>query len=156
MIDFEIARMTLDDLPEVMVLEADSHFHPWTRKNFEDSIQSGYWTYVLKATLEGKKDLFIGHAVLMPGVDELHLLNITVAKSVRRQKVAQRTLEAMEPLAIERSLKQVILEVRVGNIEAIALYENLGYKEIARRKNYYPATAGGREDAIIMAKVLID
>jgi ribosomal-protein-alanine N-acetyltransferase len=155
MIDFEISRMTLDDLPEVMVLEANSHAHPWTQKNFEDSIESGYWAYILKTKSEELVDKLIGHAVLMPGVDELHLLNITVAKDMRRQKIAQRTLKAMEPLALERDLKQVILEVRVGNIEAIALYENLGYKEIARRKNYYPAAAGGREDAIIMTKVLI-
>jgi ribosomal protein S18 acetylase RimI-like enzyme len=39
------------------------------------------------------------------GVDELHLLNITVSKELRRQKIAQRTLKAMEPLAIERACK---------------------------------------------------
>lgn len=156
MIDFEIYRMTLEDLSEVMVLEVNSHAHPWTKKNFEDSIESGYWVYTLKTKTEGGEDQLIGHAVLMPGVEELHLLNMTIAQDVRRQKVAQRTLKAMEPLALERGLKQLILEVRVGNIGAIALYESLGYKESARRKNYYPGVAGGREDAIIMAKVLID
>jgi ribosomal-protein-alanine N-acetyltransferase len=42
MIDFEISVMTVEDLPEVMKLESVSHSHPWTQKNFEDSIASGY------------------------------------------------------------------------------------------------------------------
>lgn len=160
MIDFEISIMTVEDLPEVMKLESVSHSHPWTQKNFEDSIGSGYWAYVLKdkSRLSNPAQLSpIGHAVLMPGVDELHLLNITVSKELRRQKIAQRTLKAMEPLAIERGLKQIILEVRVSNLGAIELYKSLGFQEIATRKNYYPASVGsGREDALMMAKILID
>lgn len=160
MIDFEIAVMKLENLPEVMKLESVSHSHPWTLKNFEDSIASGYWTYILKDKSRRPNETQlcpIGHAVLMPGVDELHLLNITVSKELRRQKIAQRTLKAMEPLAIERGLKQIILEVRVSNLGAIELYKSLGFQEIATRKNYYPASVGpGREDALMMAKILID
>jgi ribosomal-protein-alanine N-acetyltransferase len=161
MIDFEIAVMTLDDIPNVMKLESVSHSHPWTQKNFEDSIASGYWVYVLKSKSLQKdteaKGIYIGHAVLMPGVEELHLLNVTVSKDFRRQKVAQRTLKSLEPLAIERDLKQIILEVRVSNVGAIELYKSLGFHEIATRKNYYPAAIGpGREDALMMAKTLID
>lgn len=161
MIDFQIDVMTLEDLPLVMQLESASHSHPWTLKNFEDSIASGYWTYVLKAKSIQEKPsdnaFYIGHAVLMPGVDELHLLNVTVAQTHRRQQIAQRTLKSMEPLAIERGLKQIILEVRISNLGAIQLYKSLGYQEIATRKNYYPASVGsGREDALMMAKTLID
>ena len=39
------------------------------------------------------------------------------------------------------------LEVREGNAPAIALYEKLGFREVGRRKNYYPES---KEDAVLM------
>jgi ribosomal-protein-alanine N-acetyltransferase len=39
------------------------------------------------------------------------------------------------------------LEVRAGNEAAIKLYEKLGYKEISKRKGYYP---DNKEDAVVM------
>ena len=39
------------------------------------------------------------------------------------------------------------LEVREGNAPAIALYEKLGFREVGRRKNYYPER---KEDAVLM------
>jgi len=35
----------------------------------------------------------------------------------------------------------------------LALYENMGFNEMAVRRNYYPATHG-REDAILMGLAL--
>jgi ribosomal-protein-alanine N-acetyltransferase len=43
--------------------------------------------------------------------------------------------------------------VRTSNISAIALYENVGFNEMAIRRNYYPAKSG-REDAILMGMAL--
>lgn len=46
--------------------------------------------------------------------------------------------------------ERIFLEVRPSNPRAIQLYHSLGFNEIGRRPNYYPATRG-REDAIVMA-----
>ena len=43
----------------------------------------------------------------------------------------------------------MFLEVRASNISAIALYENIGFNEMAIRRSYYPAHSG-REDAVLM------
>ena len=48
----------------------------------------------------------------------------------------------------------MFLEVRPSNINAIALYENMGFNEIGVRKNYYEAV-GGREDGLMFALALI-
>jgi len=40
--------------------------------------------------------------------------------------------------------------VRPSNEQAIRLYDQIGFNEIGRRPNYYPARRG-REDAIVMA-----
>ena len=49
--------------------------------------------------------------------------------------------------------ESLFLEVRVSNTRAIALYRSAGFQEISRRKGYYP-TRDGREDAIVMQKLL--
>jgi ribosomal-protein-alanine N-acetyltransferase len=91
----------------------------------------------------------------LPGVNELELLNITVDPSYRKKGYAQRVLGIMEDLASSRSLESIFLEVRVGNKPAIQLYKKLGYEQVGLRKDYYPLTSGGREDAIVMKKSLI-
>jgi ribosomal-protein-alanine N-acetyltransferase len=48
----------------------------------------------------------------------------------------------------------VFLEVRPSNARAIALYHDMGFNEIGRRPNYYPARSG-REDALVLAIELL-
>ena len=96
----------------------------------------------------------------MPGVGEIHLLNITVLPTYRRHQIANRALRTIEPIAKKASMQKCLLEVRVSNLPAISLYKQLGYHEIARRKDYYRAgfDVNGvllKEDAIIMVKELI-
>jgi ribosomal protein S18 acetylase RimI-like enzyme len=40
--------------------------------------------------------------------------------------------------------------VRAGNAAAKALYQALGYQEVAVRVRYYPLSATQREDAVVM------
>jgi ribosomal-protein-alanine N-acetyltransferase len=47
----------------------------------------------------------------------------------------------------------VYLEVRPSNADAIALYRRAGFSRIGVRRNYYRA-AGGREDALVLARNL--
>ena len=48
----------------------------------------------------------------------------------------------------------MFLEVRPSNVSAIALYESVGFNEMAIRRGYYPADPkqfkSGREDAVLM------
>ena len=154
MIEFEIHIMTKDLLPMVMEIEGESHIHPWTIKNFEDSIDAGYWAYIFRSRKSQQKSI-LGHMVFMPGVEELHLLNITISKIYRRNDIAKRALLAIEPIALEKNLTRIFLEVRVSNLPAINLYRSLQYEEISLRKGYYPSLKGLREDALVMSKQLI-
>jgi len=154
MIEFEIQIMTKDLLPMVMEIEGESHIHPWTIKNFEDSIDAGYWAYVFRSK-ESQQKSILGYMVFMPGVEELHLLNITVSKIYRRNDIAKRALLGIEPIALEKNLTRIFLEVRVSNLSAIHLYRSLKYEEISLRKGYYPSLNGLREDALVMSKQLI-
>ena len=155
--EFEMMPMALADLEQVVANEVASHDHPWTFNNFYDSINSGYWSYVITDKTQNRT--ILGHCVFMPGVDELHLLNITVLPKYRRLQIANRVLRTIEPIALDNQMIKIFLEVRISNLAAISLYEHLGYSEVSRRKEYYRAGIDQngsllREDAIIMVKDL--
>jgi len=152
---FQFKVMELTDLTKVLEIEKISHSHPWSKKNFEDCIAQKYWNYVL---LEDQADepFYIGHSIVMPGVEELHLLNITIAPKFRRLNIATQALLAIENTAKKYSFLKILLEVRKSNIQAIKLYEKLDYQVIGTRKDYYSVEGHppSREDALVMEKMM--
>jgi ribosomal-protein-alanine N-acetyltransferase len=62
-------------------------------------------------------------------------------------------LEEMLTLARRINMRRMVLEVRASNAAAIALYRSAGFEQIGLRRGYYPA-ANGREDALLMGRVL--
>ncbi len=84
-------------------------------------------------------------------LDEGYIGNVAVRPAFRRQGIAGAMLMELEKLARERSLSFLTLEVRAGNVPAIALYEKHGYSRVGLRRGYY---SDPREDAILMTKTL--
>jgi ribosomal-protein-alanine N-acetyltransferase len=140
--------MVESDLDAVMEIEPHIYSHPWSRGNFSDSLISGYSAWVL---LDGAK--IIGYALMMMVLDEAHLLNLSVAKAYQKQGLGRLLLEHMIAIAKKHAAANMFLEVRPSNISAIALYENIGFNEMAIRRGYYPAH-NGREDAVLMGLAL--
>lgn len=133
-------------LDEVLAIERSAYAHPWTRGNFSDSLRSGYQAQLLCAG-----DTLLGYFVAMKGVDEVHLLNITVAPSFQGQGWGRVMLDALALWSRSQGAQWLWLEVRVGNVRAQQVYQRYGYRRVGDRKNYYPAHDGHREDAIVMS-----
>jgi ribosomal-protein-alanine N-acetyltransferase len=87
----------------------------------------------------------------MPGVDELHLLNITVAPAWQGRGLAVVMLDRLVAACRQRGLTQLWLEVRVGNQRAREVYRRYGFAEVGKRRAYYPVQQGPREDAVLMS-----
>lgn len=138
--------MTVRDLDAVAALEASVYSHPWTRGNFTDSLAAGYLAEVL---VDGDGGL-VGYVIAMTGVDELHLLNITVAPGLQGLGHGQALMAALHQRALQQAMATLWLEVRQSNHRARALYRRLGYTEVGLRRGYYPA-AVRREDAVVMS-----
>jgi len=153
--------MQVADLDSVLEIESISHLHPWTRGNFSDSLHAGHWAYCVRPQVDHAvpgsyldPNVLWAYCILYPAVDELHLLNITVAPKLRKLGLGARLMAAIEGVAAQQKFPRIILEVRPTNTEAVHLYQKLGYEHIGTRKNYYPVdqTTGNREDALVMAK----
>ncbi len=140
--------MNTRDIDAVLAIEVQAYSFPWSRGNFIDSLAAGYSAEVLHLLDHGQVVL-AGYFVAMPGVDELHLLNITVAPDWQGQGLGLALLQAVQSLGQQRGLAQLLLEVRASNQRALSLYRQFGFAAIGQRPGYYPA-AGGREDAIVM------
>jgi ribosomal-protein-alanine N-acetyltransferase len=142
-----LRRMVVDDVDEVHALECSVFPHPWSRGNFVDSLSSGYDAWVLRE--EGSGQL-AGYFLLMYALDEAHLLDVAVAGSRHGTGLGRYLLERIAARARGMGMTSILLEVRPSNERALNVYRRHGYAEIGRRKGYYPAHEGKREDAIVM------
>ena len=138
--------LTEDRVEAWLDIEKSAYSHPWTRTNFMDSINSGYNCQGLWGG-----DELIGYFVAMLGVEETHLLNLTVAPGHQGQGWAKLMLEALALWSRGKGAHWLWLEVRASNARALSVYAAHGFRRVGDRKNYYPLATGKREDAIVMS-----
>jgi ribosomal-protein-alanine N-acetyltransferase len=163
-VEARLEPLTIERLDAVCAVEQTAYSHPWTRANFTDSIAVGYHCQCLLAPVAGTGieaarlspltslgEMLIGYFVAMKGVDEVHLLNITVAPAFQRQGWAPLMLEALTGWSRAQGAQWLWLEVRQSNRRALDIYLRQGYRTVGVRKGYYPGAEGGREDAIVMS-----
>jgi ribosomal-protein-alanine N-acetyltransferase len=143
-----IRTMREGDLATVLAIDRKAYEFPWTEGIFRDCLRVGYHCRVLEQTGD-----IMAYGVMSVAASEAHLLNLCVRPEVQRQGYGRRMLNHLVDLANRAGADVVLLEVRVSNEPAIALYHALGFNEIGQRKQYYPARQG-REDALILALAL--
>ena len=146
----ELLPMTEQDLEDVLRIEYRVYPYPWSRANFTDSMVSGYSGWVCRVDGE-----LVGYFVLMMAVDEAHLLNISVAERLQGKGGGALLLEKAMSVAKSDGGRTVLLEVRPSYEKALALYRRYAFRQIGVRRGYYPK-AGGREDALVLARDLME
>lgn len=144
-----IRLMNASDVAVVAEIENLVQSHPWTKKQFEDSVN----TY--QVTVIEQQEQVVGFCILQPVLDEANLLLMAVHPSQQGKGMGYQLLEASLAM-LKNDPVQVFLEVRESNIAAIKLYEKSDFHQIDMRKNYYPQADGSREHAIIMVKACSD
>ncbi len=143
--------MRVDALDGVMQIENAAYDWPWNAVNIADSIRSGYQCVTLVGGKKGNDSSLLGYYIAMQGVDEVHLLNITVAPQFQGQGWARVMLDALALWARSQNAKWLWLEVRASNTRALQVYESYGFRRAGLRKAYYPNGTHAREDAIVMS-----
>ena len=140
-----LRRMEARDLPSVMKIDALSLPRPWSAAIWRGELGSPYGLYLV---LEERGEVF-GQIGIRHVLGELHITTIAVKPDYRRRGHARALIAAA--LAAYPNASHVHLEVRPTNVEAIALYESLGFRETGRRPRYY-----GDEDAVLMTLNLVE
>jgi tRNA threonylcarbamoyl adenosine modification protein YeaZ/ribosomal-protein-alanine acetyltransferase len=120
----------------------------WSAAQFkEEFAKAPKDAYYLAAEIDGK---LIAYAGIFYVADVADIHTITVAAEHRRKGIGRELLKRLIDWARTRKAEAIMLEVRVGNEEALPLYTQNGFMEILRRANYY----GPGLTAIIMRKEL--
>lgn len=142
--------MRTAEIAYVAALEAQIHAAPWTSGNFRDALAAGY-----SAIVGEREGRIVAFGVMMIAPGEAQLLNLSVVPDARREGLGRELLHRFVGIARRNGAAQIFLEVRVGNTNAIALYQSERFVRIARRAKYYPPSANGeREDALVMRLTL--
>lgn len=136
-----LRRATLDDLDAIMRLETSTFTSDaWSRDTMRAELGSGHG-YYLVADGEGQHPdaALAGYAGLLAprGSGQADIQTIAVAPGARRHGLGRALMAALLEEARQREAAEVFLEVRADNPGARALYDSLGFEQIAVRPKYY-------------------
>jgi ribosomal-protein-alanine N-acetyltransferase len=140
--------MVHEDLTQVSDIERRSYDFPWSHGVFRDCLLAGYTCIVLE-----RADTVAGYGILSVAAGEAHVLNLCVDPDDRRLGYGDRLLDEMLRRAKAAAVKEVFLEVRPSNVNALSLYKKKGFRQIAHRRAYYQARYG-REDAAVLSLIV--
>ena len=127
---------------EIAKLESVIFDDAWSEASLQETLQYDY----NNALVREAGDAVTGYAVYSVIADTAELLRIAVDPEHRGQGIASSIMEEMLWKLDDSSADRIMLEVRSKNEGAIALYEKFGFKNIAKRKNYY---SNPTDDALI-------
>ena len=86
--------------------------------------------------------------------DEAEILSVAVASRQRGRGLARRLLDLHLRRLAGLGARAVFLEVDEHNTAAIKLYDRAGFREVARRPNYYPSPGGKPAAALVLRRDL--
>lgn len=143
-----IEAIQQQDYERLFEIEQAAHLVPWSKGTLLNSQGDRFLN--LKLTENGE---IIGFVICQTVLDEATLFNIAIDPKYQGQGYGKRLLAALISQLKSKDIATLWLEVRESN-PARKLYDASGFNEVDIRKNYYPTTDGGRENAVVMALYL--
>ena len=143
-----IREMKPEDVPAIAELEKQCFSAPWNENMITSSLESRLSCWLV-AEIEGKIAGYVGSEAVLDSAD---MMNIAVAPEFRRQGIGVALVNGLCSRLQSKSVAFLMLEVRVSNKSAIAMYEKLGFLQVGLRPRYY---CNPREDAFVMRKELM-
>jgi len=136
---FELRAATIRDLDAIMALEtATFESDAWSAESMSSELASGHTCYLF-AFDPATPDVLAGYGGLLApeGSGEGDIQTLAVAPSARRHGLGRTLVTTLLAEAAARGAQEVFLEVRADNPNARALYDSLGFEQIAVRAKYY-------------------
>jgi ribosomal-protein-alanine N-acetyltransferase len=137
------------DLPVFVSLDKELFpYSPWSASQYKEEFSAPTRYFVV--AIDEQQNI-IGYAgVFAPGAAEADVLTIGVVPTERGKGIARRLMAMITDWASQQGSTAMMLEVKVDNVEAIGLYESLGYSKLNVRKDYF----GAGLDAVVMRSEL--
>jgi ribosomal-protein-alanine N-acetyltransferase len=129
-----VRRAVPSDLGGIMAIENVSFPTPWSESTMRRELADTDAGTYLCADVCGRVAGYVG-AWIYSG--ECHILNIAVSPDFRGTGLGEILMLGILDVAILKGCDNAMLEYRVGNSTAEALYLKLGFVVVGRRPNYY-------------------
>jgi len=126
------------DLPVFVSLDKEWFpYSPWSASQYKEEFSSPTRHFVV--AVDADKNI-IGYAgVFAPGATEADVLTVGVVPEQRGKGVAKELMALITDWAKDQGTTAMMLEVKTDNLQAIGLYESLGYSTLNVRKDYFGA-----------------
>jgi len=139
-----IRPMLPEDVPHIIQIERMSFASSWQPEAFYRELSNPTACYLAAESPEGEVAGFVGMWVV---VDESHITTLAVHPDWRHRGIGRRLLAGLLLEGVRRGARRATLEVRTSNAEAIALYRQFGFRQVAIIARYYHDT---NEDGLVM------
>lgn len=158
---FILRYMTVEDIPAVLEIDRLSFASPWSQRSYEFELYDNANAHmiVLVAPPSGGVSgangagQIVGYAGMWMIDGEAHVSTLAVHPDWRGQRLGEVLLAGLLSRAMIDRAEYSVLEVRVSNAPAIALYQKYEYVIVGRRKGYYRDNS---EDAFLMHLAPLD
>ena len=142
----KIVDLDKNAVESIVNLYAEDFSDGWNKEMLLSSFATGRFFCV--GAYDG--DRLIGVIAVTLSMDFADIESVVTKAEFRRKGVADELMAYAFKKVKETGVNKILLEVRAGNLPAIALYKKHGFDKISERKGYY---ADG-ENAIILQKEL--
>ncbi len=136
---FTLRLATIADLDTIMAIESSTFANDaWSSESMRGELASTHTVYLV-ASDQDAPDALAGYAGLLAPrrSGNADIQTIAVAPSARRRGLGRMLMLAIIDESRGRGATHVFLEVRADNPNAHALYDSLGFEQIAVRAKYY-------------------
>jgi ribosomal-protein-alanine N-acetyltransferase len=144
----------VEDSAALARIHCEDFVPPWDEGDFEtmlgEDVMFGY-----KAVEIGKARSGAAGFVLARNISgEAEIITIAVARAHRRRGLGRLLMDAVLRELHGARAEALFLEVDEGNAAAVALYRQLGFREVGKRSAYYRSAAGVPSNALVMRRDL--
>ena len=133
---------------EIAYIDSISFSESWSEKSYLEMAENKIYSFFK----EEVNDKIAGFIVLMDVVDAAEIIRVAVLPEYREMGIGTKLIEKAVEEIMKKGMKNIFLEVRESNSNAIKLYNKSGFEECGVRKNYY---SNPKENGIIMIKRLV-
>jgi [ribosomal protein S18]-alanine N-acetyltransferase len=136
-IDVLSAPVDPADRSSILALESASQQRPLSWAGIATELDDGTGVAAMFVARDAAGAV-VGHASARRFVDDVHVIRLVVDGAVRRQGIGAALLDRLTSWARATGAARITLEVRAGNVAALALYGRAGFVTLGRRTGYYP------------------
>ena len=106
------------DIKNIAETEKSSFSIPLSEKELSEMLKNPLYRII--TAKDGKE--YAGHAVFLITENIAEIVSVAVSEGKRKQGVGRALIEEIKNVCKEENISEILLEVRISNLAAIALY----------------------------------